>query len=770
MRLFTTAGPLLLLYVLSSVTPLLAVSQPDSVTYHHLQITVETGPEGQTIRGVAAWQFSANQTDELQLQLHAIRTEIYDVLINERPADFYLRNDTLLVTPQEILRDSSSHKLEIIYRAETTFSMHRADSMLYATSFLPGATANLFPAPAIQNLQVPVDIRVLVPSTWKAVANGAQTANILLPEGQRLFHWKTRTPAPVSQIGITTGLLEQYDALSDGSPIRLFVQPGTLDTAAAESLLQTIRSLTMHAEQVTATTLPFDGLNVVYLHDHHWELAPFGPGLVVITENGGDVNAQLLRGLSQQWAGSYLMAKESENPDFMVTLQAMLAHEIAQKAGIAAKPLEPEDMISTSSRQWSHLDPRYWNTALVLTNPRSRDLLEESHRDYLNQLNALFPSIFDTPAGVLDWQHAARLDSLNSPSALMAIDEANVPVAETYTVIYDFDEATGKYMLELVPEQTYPQRYLTLEVRQFSDGSVYEMDVLASNLGDRLHLSTSGYVENMYVFNDDPLVRFDEIKPAAFWLYQLRRDVDPARRIESAEGFGRVRNDPDVQLILQDLIRNEPDATVKAALVRSLSQIVGGAFGTHQRFLDLLGDESRAVRQAALDALANYTSNEAVEQRVFRIISQSQDIPFVNRALGVYAQIVDEQEMYSVGRSLLFEDREDLLFTETIIPLVASTTQGEVYAPNLMDYLTSDYPFTLRSTAFEALLPLEIEAEYWAEILPDLLNDADPRIRYMALDKISMLPASQRQETLDRMLFNEYDVRVLSKVKSLRPG
>ena len=654
MRLSVTAGCFLLLYFLMSAATSLASTQPDSVTYHHLQITVETGPEGQTIRGVAAWQFSVNNSDALQLHLHAIRTEIYDVLINEQPADFYLRNDTLLVTSLQSLRDSVSHKLEIIYRAETTFSMHRADSLLYSTSFLPGATANLFPAPTIQNLQVPVDIRVLVPSNWKTVANGVQTANILLPEGQRLFHWRTRTPAPVSQIGITSGLLEQYDDVGPEAPIRLFVQPGILTAADAESLLTVIRSLTSHARQITDSPLPFGGLNVVYLHDHHWELAPYGPGLVVLTENGGDLESQLLRGISQQWAGSYLISAGTENPDFIVTLQAMLAHEIARNAGISVNELKPSDMISTSSRQWTHLDPRFWNTVLILTDPRNRDLLEETHRDYLNQVDALIPAVFGMPAGVVNWQQVARLDSLNTPSTLMSVDEANIPVAENYTVIYEFDEVTGKYMLELVPEHTYPQRYLTLKVRQFSDGSVYEMDVLASNLGDRLHLSTSGYVENMYVFNDDPLVHFDEIKPAAFWLYQLRRDIDPARRIESAEGFGRVRNDPDVQLILQDLIRNEPDAAVKAALVRSLSQIVGGAFGTHQRFLDLLGDESREVRVAALQALANYSGNEAVEQQVFRIISQSQDIPFVNLALDVYARIVDEQEMYSVGRSLLF--------------------------------------------------------------------------------------------------------------------
>ena len=154
------------------------------------------------------------------------------------------------------------------------------------------------------------------------------------------------TPAPVSQIGITSGLLEQYDDVGPEAPIRFFVQPGILTAADAESLLTVIRSLTSHARQITDSPLPFGGLNVVYLHDHHWELAPYGPGLVVLTENGGDLESQLLRGISQQWAGSYLISAGTENPDFIVTLQAMLAHEIARNAGISVNELKPSDMIS----------------------------------------------------------------------------------------------------------------------------------------------------------------------------------------------------------------------------------------------------------------------------------------------------------------------------------------------------------------------------------------------------------------------------------------
>ncbi|MCH8525509.1 MAG: hypothetical protein LAT52_13240, partial [Balneolales bacterium] len=120
-------------------------------------------------------------------------------------------------------------------------------------------------------------------------------------------------------------------------------------------------------------------------------------------------------------------------------------------------------------------------------------------------------------------------------------------------------------------------------------------------------------------------------------------------------------------------------------------------------------------------------------------------------------------------RSLLHEDTEDLYFTQTIIPLIVQTQQGVIFAPNLMDYLDDQYAFDLRRTAFDALYPLEIDSDYWAEILPELLVDSDPRMRYMALNLVATLPGTLRDEILQDRLYNEYDVRVLRRVSTLVP-
>jgi hypothetical protein len=274
-------------------------------------------------------------------------------------------------------------------------------------------------------------------------------------------------------------------------------------------------------------------------------------------------------------------------------------------------------------------------------------------------------------------------------------------------------------------------------VRQFSSGNINDVDYLVSTAGDVISFTSAGYIENMYAVDVSDSIVITENKPAQFWVYQLRSDSDYERRIESAVGFSRVKDDPDIQLFLQDLIRSEPDELVKSYLIESYADLTNGALGTHPTFIPLLDNSSDLVKLAALNALMNYTGNEQVQQAVFRVISMSNDIGFVNRAIEIYNEITDEAEFFSVARSLLIEDLQDLQFTATIIPLIVTTDQGREFAPNMMQYLEREYPYFLRILALNTLKEMEISPSYWLEILPELLNDSDPRIRYNGLDLIA---------------------------------
>ncbi|MCH8495766.1 MAG: hypothetical protein LAT57_09080 [Balneolales bacterium] len=736
--------------------------------FTHLQLTLDMDPESEVVRGVAAWQMRVNSSQAREIELVALRTDVISVLINERTVDFHARVDTLVVTLHTAYDIDTRFKLEVKYKTESDFGVHRSASGAFWSSLLPGAASNLLPSVPSPEIQTPTDIRIIVPANWKAVANGKNLANILLPEGRRLYHWRSVTPVATTDIAVYAGALEVETITQNGTVLSVYNEPGSLTTQERAKLMETLKEFTAQTENMLEKPLPYGALNVIYLPDHRWETRFSVGGFAYVFENGGDYNKQIARAIAGQYMGLFHRSKSIDDNSHIIAAQSIIYHNLINSIGIDNRSLQKHDYPEWSTSIWKPLTSTFLNYGLTFTDSEYDFLLTDSQQAALDQLQNSLAEIVTHPAGAYSWNDWMSKLGVENPEPFIDISEPNLPEVESYTVIYELDEENGRYEFEIIPDNTYPDRYLSLVIRQFMDGAVTDLEILASNRGDRLHLNASGFVENMYLINDNPNLNFIEIKPAAFWLYQLRRDSDPARRMESARGFGRVQNDPDVQLILQDLIRNEPDEDVKASLVTSLSQILGDAFGTHQRFIELFNDSSRKVRFAALKAVRNYKGNEAVQQAVFRIISQSQDIDYVNLAIETYEYIVDEAEFYSVARGLIHEDQDDLDFTATIIPRIVNTSQGRTFAPNLMQYLGSEYSYSLRKLTFDTLIRIEMESTYWREILPDLLRDADPRFRYVALELVHHLNASDRDELLQERRYNEYDVRVLERVMSQR--
>ena len=736
--------------------------------FTHLQLTLDMDPESEVIRGAAAWQMRVNSSQAREIELVAIRTDVLSVLVNERIVDFHARGDTLVVTLPTAYDIDTRFKLEVKYETESDFGVHRSASGAFWSSLLPGAASNLFPSVPSPEIQTPTDIRIIVPANWKTVANGRNLANILLPEGRRLYHWRSVTPVSATDVAVYAGILEVETVTQNGTVLSVYSAPGSLNRQDRSRMMETLKTYAASAERLLNKPLPYGALNVIYMPDHNWETRFSVAGFAYVFENGGEHDKQIAWAIANQYMGIFHRSSSIEDNSHIIAAQSIIYRDILNIAGRQVQSISMDDYPEWHTSTWKPISSTFLDYARTFTDTDNDFLRSDSNQQALNQLQNNLAKILTHPAGTYSWNDWMRKVNVENPEPFFAISEPDLPEVESYTVVYELDEENGRYEFEVIPDKSYPNRYLTLVIRQFMDGTVTDLEVLASNRGDRLHLNTSGFVENMYLVNDDPNLNFVEIKPAAFWLYQLRRDSDPERRMESARGFGRVQNDPDVQLILQDLIRNEPDEDVKATLVTSLSQILGNAFGTHQRFIELLNDSSRKVRFSALKALRNYRGNEAVQQAVFRIISQSQDIEYVNVAIETYEHIVDEAEFYSVARGLLHEDQDDLDFTATIIPRIVNTDQGRRFVPNLMQYLGSEYAYSLRKLTFDTLVRIEMESTYWREILPDLLIDADPRIRFAALELVHHLTTSDRNELLQERRYNEYDVRVLERVTSQR--
>lgn len=722
--------------------------------FEHLLLTLEVDADSATFRGVATWNMRATAEQVDSLFLIALRTDVKSVRFNESNVDFEMRNDTLLIQfPVPILLDEV-FKVEVIYSAMPQFGTHRTKSGTIFTSLMPGARSDLFPTIAHPSIQVKTDIRLIVPNHWKAVATGIFAGSTLMHDERRLYHWKMDQPVSVTDISMAMGELDVISVRRSNVEYRFYKESAITTELDEFELLDRFILYTNRADSLLGITYPYGSHNVVYLDDHMWESRSFAAGFSYIFKNAGSIESQIRRTVAAQYFGSYHRAETLSGSDHILLSQAALNLQLDKN--FVLESLIWDDVVYPIQNTWRTWDHSRWMDAVatVQRNPDFQAFSTES-------LSALIAQ----PSG--SYAQQDYLDILGLVESYPEIAQDPVPQYTDFTVNYQLDEINNRISLEFIPMNASDDMLIPVRIIQFVSGGTNELNFMVSSLGDRVTFSFSGFITNMYIMPDDQFVRFTENKPSEFWMYQLRNDSDYERRVEAAMGFGRITDDPDIQLFLQDLIRNEPDQYVRSILVSSFSTIVQGALGTHQRFLDLLNDRSSIIRHTALEALRKYPSNEQVRNAIYHIISTSPDIELVNHAIDVYFDVADEAEFFATGRGLLVEDQKDLDFTAVILPLIVQTQQGKVFAPNLMQYLEKEFPFFIRKIAFEILKEVEILPSYWEELLPVLSTDPDPRVRYLALECINKVSNVVALDILNSRSYNEYDVRVLHQVQNL---
>ncbi|HAC14893.1 MAG TPA: hypothetical protein DCE78_02960 [Bacteroidetes bacterium] len=726
-------------------------------SFDHLQLTLEVEPDEATFLGVATWSMKLNVSGVDTVKLLTLRSDIKSVRFNEQLVEHTMRSDSLYVPVPDSFAIATNFKIEIVYKADPQFGVHRTNNGTFWSSFLPGARSDLFPSIPHPDISITTDIRLIVPANWKAIGNGVSTGNTLLPEEKRLFHWKSSTPIPVIDIGMVMGDLEMLSIRREGILYRLYYETGAELPFDAVELLQSSANLISHADSLLSMEYPYESFNMVYLSDHKWEGRSAGGGLSYIFENSGDVKKQLTQDIASQYFGSYHKPATLLEGNHILLYQAWLYAALSD-SNIAFEANNWIHYPVSSQKTWTYWGPQSWEKSLQTY---------QRNQDHIVFDSTQVQTIAQLPAGV--YSATDYLQAMDVPDNVFfpLIEPSPEVEIQKFTVNYEFNESTGALTVEAIPNALYPARFIPLTIRKFSDGTINDIDLSISSTGDRITLSGSGHVDNVYIISSEPNIHFTENKPSSFWRYQLRNDEDYKKRLEAADGFGRVKDDPDIQLFLQDIVRNEPDTNVRTILVRSYAQLTNGDSGTQQRFISLLADTSNAIQHEAMEALKRYKGNEMVQQAVYRVISTSPDIPLVNRAIEVYFYVADEDEFFETGRGLLVEDQKDLLFTAKILPLIVKTTKGREFGSNLMQYLEEEFPFFIRNIAFATLKEIEISPSYWEELLPELVSDSDPRVRFLSLELFDKIDKKVGTEILSSRYYNEYDVRVLHQVQIL---
>ena len=726
-------------------------------SFEHLQLTLELESDEAPFLGVATWSMKLNEPGVDTVKFLTLRSDIRSVRFNELLVEHTMKADSLYVPLPDSQTVGEKFKIEIVYKSDPQFGVHKTPSGTYWSSFLPGARSDLFPSIPHPQISVTTDIRMIVLANWKAVGNGVSTGNTLLPEEKRLFHWKSATPIPVIDIGMVMGDLEMISIRRGEVHYRFYYEKGAELPFDAVDLLQTSAILTSKADSLLNVKYPYESYNIVYLPDHKWEARSAGGGLSYIFDNSGDIKKQLTRDIATQYFGSYHKPVSLLEGNHILLNQAWLFTAM-NAPNIDFKVDEWTHYPVSEQKTWTFWGPQSWDISLQTL---------QRNLDHVVFDSTNIRSIAQLPAGVYSASDYLQTLSVTDNIFYPVLEASKPDEIQKYTVNYEFNESNGSLTVEITPFELYSERFIPLTIRKFSNGTMSDVDFSISSFGDRITLSGSGQIDNVYIVSSVPNIQFTENKPSSFWMYQLRNDEDYAKRLEAADGFGRVTGDPDIQLFLQDIVRNEPDTNVRTILVRSYAQLTNGDSGTQQRFISLLADTSSIIRHEAMQALKRYQGNEMVQQEVYRVISTSPDIPLVNRAIEIYFHVADEDEFFETGRGLLVEDQKELLFTATVLPLIVKTKRGQEFGPNLMQYLEAEFPFFIRNIAFDTLKEIEISPSYWEELLPELVSDPDPRVRFLSLELFDKIDKKVGTEILSSRYYNEYDVRVLHQVQKL---
>lgn len=221
-----------------------------------------------------------------------------------------------------------------------------------------------------------------------------------------------------------------------------------------------------------------------------------------------------------------------------------------------------------------------------------------------------------------------------------------------------------------------------------------------------------------------------------------------------------------MQLALQDVLREEENPEVRAALLGTLSEITKSASGTEQTFIEQLTSDNLSIRLSSIRALSNYPGNEQVAYSIQNVLLNAEKDTVFNTALGTYQKVAETGELLSVVERLERAEGGDKKALQVL--KVAARTDTSQKTLTIADrYALGNFPFAIRRQAIELLLTHESNQDYWNQTLEILQEDCDPRIRYISLDGVKHLSSKQTVELLVERSNEEMDPRVLGKIRNL---
>jgi hypothetical protein len=721
-------------------------------TIEKLDLEMSIDPQQPMMISEGTYTIMSRNPELSEIVFNTSESQIEDILINGEQANFKVSSDSLIITLAEAISTGNRMELTIKWTSNSRYGINKDVYGNLWSSLNPKSRRYWIPLPDHPEVSFILNTTFTIPTELSVITHGTKVSDDLTSVDQKTVQWNSEEKIPVSGLTFALGSYETISARSSVKQVSLFANENALLPEVREGLLDIAVSTLKDYEQKVSFEFPYRSLNVVVLPDHHWEEIQSGAGVIYLYQNMGSLATQLRRGIAGQWFGNYhrYLNTTDHRYEFLKVLMANT---------------DNTDQLNNDGNLQSVHRWNIWEKGI-----------ETINENYLKEvIKGSFGNMMQQFDGVTGWDDYADLwydkvglywDSLPEPQVTETQERTESTNEPVYNVEYIYDELNGSLLLAFESEGDPIETLVSVEATAYSFTDTTKTELTFTGAEDTVGVNLSSGIDYLTInIPEYPDLILNESKPFMFWIGQLR-DQDPENRIQAAESLRAFSDNPDLQLALRDVMGQEQNEKVRAAMLETLSSITKDATGTEETFISYVNSDNIATQLSGLKALANYEGNESAAYTVRNKLIRTEEDTVFNTGLRTYIKIAPVSDLISLAERFEGSDNNDHKALKTLKAVIETDTTGS--ALQLADrYALGNYPYEVRNEALQMLIDNNTSAGYWDETLNALKEDRDARIRYHALEAVKHLGPDQRDELLSSMLNEELDPRVIRRIESL---
>lgn len=768
MKLFRAT--VLLIILLTTGLTIAHAQQFDYPKYPKLDVELSTldadirlEPEENRIEGSVDYDLNTRRAGVDSLVLHAAHMEIEQVRVLDQEVDFQLQNDSLFIPLSDSSESDEEFSVSVDYNATPGFGLFKnADETMWSST-LPASVRHWLPTIDHPRVTAQSRITYTVPSGTQMIGTGLLTEEDVSDVDHQVYTFESGAPIPISALSFAVGNFDTEDSKSGDKPINLAVEETVPEYDKAELLAQA-REIMEESSEVLGQDYPFEELNIVLLNDHFWETKSWATSTVFLYENAGNLEAQLRRGIYSQWLGVYQREEQWSEAEALNMLQTALHFQITDEDMSLEAEDRPDEVPSNlyevfSSHTWTDWQKNY----------------ESLDANWQSTINNSLKDVMEWPAGVYDfddyaeyWYEQSGQPRFDIPD-LEGAGEQDESESDSirYRVDYDLNEEDGELTLNFSAEEGMYEELVNLPLIRVTKNENDTTEVTFTGEEDSVMINLPVLVETVeFDLSDRENLVLDEYKPIPFLIYEVRNAETEEQREEAAGKLGFYEDDPDLELAIRDILSQELDPKVEAALLSSLAEITDGDQGTQDVFLSALDSEHDEIKLAALSALQNYPDSDDVLSEVESFASNTEELSMFKDAAKILTGLSDAETFTAFTDEIVQADTAGYKAIYSIREL-ANMGETDRAVQQAEYYIDPAFEYPVRASALGILIQHDESAEEWQERTDDLLTDLDPRIRYQAVRGLRNIDDLNYQELLAGHREDEYDQRVFLMMEEL---